>query len=370
MQKEPFANEYLANVRPYKATSQEIWTMPPSEWGKALKLDWNEATIEPPPSVRQAVLNFVDSADFFHLYPATLNGELLGLLSLYAEVPKENIQYFPSSDSLHEYIARLYIGVGDKVLLLWPSYDNFRSTAESCGANIVYFEVGKDFAFDLDALQDAISRETPKIVYISNPNNPVGYSIPTDQVQKLLKDNPNTIFILDEAYAEFSHQTCNKLALSYDNILITHTLSKAFALANVRFGYLVSSVDHIDAINRIRNAKNVPTLTQVAAIAALKVPQYMWDYVQEVDLAKRWFMDKLQCPEMRKWIKVYPSSSNFVMVQCKDIETKSRIFYGLRDRKIYIRQLNQSARLLNCVRVTIGKRDQMKIVFAALCDSL
>ena len=71
----------------------------------------------------------------------------------------------------------------------------------------------------------------------------------------MIAENPETMFLIDEAYAEFSGQSVNDLALAYDNILVTHTMSKAFGLANIRFGYLVSSVNNIDAINRIRNSK-------------------------------------------------------------------------------------------------------------------
>lgn len=358
-----FVNDYILNLRPYKPVPQEIWSVEPAERGELLKLDWNEATIEPAPEVKNAIKALITNEDFFHLYPLIQNKELLGLLSQYAGVPVGNIQYFASSDSLHEYIGRLYIKPGDKVMLLWPSYDNFRSTIEGNGAKIVYSDIGPELRFNFDKIKSDIAQESPKMVYICNPNNPVGFCLSFGQVNELVRDFPNTLFVIDEAYAEFSGVSSNSLVRTYENVLITHTMSKAFALANLRFGYLVASEDNIEAINRIRNPKNIPTITQVAVVAALKHIDYMVDYVQEVKAARELFIRLILQSEISEILSVYPSESNFVLLKCKDIETKSRIYYQLREKNIYIRQLTQSASLLKCVRVTIGTKEQMRIVY-------
>lgn len=370
MQAKRFVNSYLMNLRPYKTVSQEIWSLGPDEWQDVLKLDWNEATIEPAPAVKEAILDLVSSCGCFHLYPSTFNRRLLELLAQYAKVPALNIQYFAGSDSLHEYIAKLYIGAGDKVLILWPSYDNFRSTAEMNGADIVYSEMDSDFTLDFARLRADIRRERPKLVYICNPNNPTGVLIPKGMIQELVAETPETMFLIDEAYAEFAGQSVNGLTCTYENILVTHTMSKAFGLANVRFGYLVSSPDNIDAINRIRNAKNIQTISQVAAIAALEHADYMWRYVEEVNAAREWFYQQLSQSGFPEIKRVYPSASNFLLVQCRDLNTKSRICYALRERKIYVRQLSQSASVLNCIRITIGTQSQMERVYNALAEIL
>lgn len=365
-----FINEYLMDLRPYRTVSQEIWSTAPEKWGGILKLDWNEATVEPAPQVRDAVVNFAASRDFFHLYPSTFNKRLMELLAQYAGVPEMNVQYFASSDSLHEYIARLYIGRGDRVMVLWPSYDNFRSTAEGSGAEIVYMDMGEDFRLDLGHVKECLERERPKLAYICNPNNPTGHLIAKDQVREIISGFPETMFLVDEAYGEFAHQSVNDLAPSFGNLLVSHTMSKAFGLANIRFGYLVSCVDNIDAISRIRNPKSVPTLTQVAVTAALENQGYMWDYVEEVGLAREQFLSRLQEGCLAGWVRAYPSAANFVLLRCRDISTRSTIYYALREKGIYVRQLGQSASVLDCIRITVGTREQMERVYRALCDAL
>ena len=370
MQERTLLNRYLINLRPYMPVSQEIWSLPSEVWDNVLKLDWNESTIEPAPAVKKAVIDFVSSNDFFRLYPSTFNRKLIALLAQYAEVPEVNVQYFPSSDSLHEYIARLYIGVGDKVLILWPSYDNFRSTVEAAGADVVYSELGSDFTFDPNVFEQDIVKERPKLAYICNPNNPTGTLILKDQIQKLIAENPETMFLIDEAYAEFSGQSVNDLALAYDNILVTHTMSKAFGLANIRFGYLVSSVNNIDAINRIRNSKNIQTISQVAVISALENAEYMRQYVEEVIQARKWFDQTLNDVEFPDIVKIYPSKSNFILIRCKDINTRNKICYSLREERIYVRQLSQCTSVLDCIRITIGTRKQMETVYHVICRAM
>ena len=112
----------------------KIWDI--EDKSQILKLDWNEATIQPTPKVNQAINELLRKPDFFNLYPKTTNEYLLQLISEYTELPPENIQYFASSDSIHEYLAKLYIGEGDKVLILGPSYDNFRLTLQANGGQV------------------------------------------------------------------------------------------------------------------------------------------------------------------------------------------------------------------------------------------
>ncbi len=361
-----FINSHLLDLRPYKIVPQEIWTIDPSEWENVLKLDWNESTIEPPQEVKQEIVDFIFSRDFLHLYPSTQNKELVSLLSDYAGVPERNIQYFASSDALHEYIAKLYIGKGDKVLTIWPSYDNFRSTAEASCAELIYAKMNKIFEIEVDKLQEEIAYHKPKIVYICNPNNPTGQCLKKESIKELIEKFPRTLFLVDEAYCEFSGVSVNEYVVDHDNLLVSHTLSKAFAMANIRFGYLVSSLDNIDAINRIRNPKNIPTLTQVAAIAALKNRTYMFEYLKKVIEAREWFYNKLNCREFEDYFKVYPSSANFILIECNDIATKSKIYYGLRKERIYVRQLTQNPSMLCCLRITIGTLDQMQRVYNTL----
>lgn len=361
-----YINKYLRNFKPYKLASHKIWTVSPQERNSILKLDWNEATIPPSPLVADRLKKLVLGENFYNLYPSTYNQELLNLLSAYTEIPTENLQYFASSDSLHEYIAKLYITVGDPVLLLGPTYDNFRLTAEVCGADIYYHMLDESFNFNESAFKDDIKKIQPSLVYICNPNNPTGTLHSVKFIEELLREFPQVLFLIDEAYAEFSGVSAKELVLNHENILISRTMSKAFALANFRIGYLIASKNNIDYISSIRNPKNITTFAQEATIGALNDIDYMKSYVSEVLKAKDHFTkcmkslsDKLRC---------ISGGGNFVLLVLNTPDDKEPLIQKLISENIYVRDVSQTDFLAErCIRVTIGIDKQMNKVAKVIC---
>lgn len=356
-----YINKYLRNIKPYSVASHKVWTVKPEDRKQILKLDWNEATHEPSPVVKERLKRLLDT-DFLNLYPATYHAELHELLARYVELPKENVQYFASSDSLHEYISRLYITVGDPVLILWPSYDNFRLNAQVAGAHVLFFELNDDFSFDAERFEARIEEKQPSLVYICNPNNPTGLLLEKEYIRRFLEKFNTTLFLVDEAYIEFdAEKSCKDLALEYENILISRTMSKAFGLANVRFGYLIASADNIKLISGIRNPKNITTFTQEAVIGALSDVPYMKEYVSEVNKAKTRFVHDIN-EKYGDRLTAYRSHANFVMIKCRDSLTKSGLISFLERNDVFVRNISQSESVMKCLRITIGTLDQMKYV--------
>lgn len=169
------------------------------------------------------------------------------------------------------------------------------------------------------------------------------------------------MFLVDEAYWEFSGITCQELVTRYDNILIARTMSKAFALANIRFGYLISSKENIQFISSIRNPKNITTFAQEAVIGALENTDYMWEYVKQVRAARDYFVNAINHLPGEKF-HAYESQGNFVMIKCCDQLTKQEILSYLQRNNIFIRDINQSESVKECVRVSIGLIAQMEQV--------
>ena len=357
-------NKYLRNLSPYKTVPHKIWEV--EDKSSILKLDWNEGTMPPSPKVNEAVNKLLSKPDFFNLYPKTTNNELLELLSSYTNLPTKNIQYFASSDSAHEYIAKIFIGEGDKVLISSPSYDNFRLTIQANGAQVFYSEIDSNFEFNAKNFEKDIKNIKPTFVYIVNPNNPTGNVLSASYIERLVKNNPDKMFLVDEAYYEFSKETCANLVQKYENIVISRTLSKAFALANFRFGYLLASESNIKSISNIRNPKNITTFAQVAATAALSDIPYMENYVNEVNCAKEYFINEIQrfAPD----ITVHKSSANFLLMKFKDFKLRCDVFNFLKEHNIYIRNPLHSTLLYNCLRISIGTKEQMKRVVDCIDD--
>lgn len=360
-----FANKSITNLKPYKVASHKIWESGSKVNTFINKLDWNESAIPPSPKVKEALIKLIKS-DFFHLYPQTFNEVLYNSLSKYVDVPTNNIQFFPSSDVIHEYIVRTFIKADDSAILLWPSYDNFRLTLESAGAKVFYVEFEKDFTFNKKVFTEKIAHIRPKLVYICNPNNPTGNLIDPEYINLLINNFPSTLFLIDEAYIEFCPQySCCKMVEYADNLLISRTMSKAFGLANLRFGYLVSSINNISTINKIRNPKNVSTLTQEAVLAALNDIEYMNNYVNNVNDAKSYFIEEINS-KFSNTLHAFESAGNFVLIRCNSLEIKNNLISFLENNNIFVRDVNQSDSLQNCFRITMGPLEIIKKVISLI----
>ncbi len=355
-----FENKHILDLQPYKVASHKIWEVASSERAEVLKLDWNEATVPPSPMVQKRILELVSGPNFYNLYPATHSEVLHEKLCNYAQVKKENLQYFPSSDALHEYIATVFLSEKDTVLLLGPTYDNFRLTCESHGAKTEYFNYSETFELNVEFFENKIENIHPKLVYICNPNNPTGNLISTDYIESLLLKFPNVLFLIDEAYTEFSGHSVKDFAHQFSNLLITRTLSKAFALANFRIGYLISSEEIIRNISKIRNPKNFTTFSQEATIAALSDVEYMQNYVEEVKTAKAKFIDFLSKNGQR--IIPFNGHGNFILIKFESDEIKNKFIEFMEFNNIFLRNLTHSSLLNKCLRITIGNVKQMQFV--------
>ena len=286
---------------------------------------------------------------------------MLQRLSDYTGLPVENIQYFASSDSIHEYVAKLFISVGDPVLLVGPTYDNFRLTAEVCGARVFYYNVDNDFNFDIDGFYAQLEKIKPSMVYICNPNNPTGTVHTVRFLEETIKKFEDTLFLVDEAYVEFSGISAKELVLDNENIIISRTMSKAFALANFRIGYMLASKSNIDYISNIRNPKNISTLTQEAAIGALNDLEYMRAFVEEVRRAKECFSASLE--KWDSYLSFAKGEGNFLLILTKQDGMKEKLFQYFIERGIYVRDVAQTEYLRKYgLRITIGTREQMRFV--------
>ena len=342
-----FSSNSLKSLKPYKAASQDIWQ---NESKTKLKLDWNEGVIDPPEIIKSTLMQFLDKK-MEKYYPNTLNSELLESISKFVPCNKSNISYFSGIDHLHEYIVRAFLNEGDKVSILHPTYDNFRAVCESAAV-----QVEKINFFpkpDMQATQNFKS----KIVYFANPNNPTGDLIGLEVIEKWLQKNPDTLFIVDEAYIEFSGETAARLVLEYENILICRTLSKAFCLAGIRFGYCIACDEIINSINLIRNPKSVSMFAQVMANSALQNSQYVQDYVFKNNKAKKILRQKIL--EKFPAVRLHGKHGNFQLVEFESKKDSLNFIDYLKREGVYIR--NTHHLISNSCRITIPTDDGLEL---------
>lgn len=312
---------------------------------KIMKLDSNESTVSPSPRVMAALVGFIQNTPL-NWYPDVDSEELVEKLSAYTQRPKNFIQTFNGSDNALETICRTFIEPEDEVILCMPTYDHFRVYAESCDAKMVPVSSDSPFTTCVSNIIEAVTDKT-KIIYIVNPNSPTGVLYTENEIKEILLHAKHALVVVDEAYYEFCGQTLASLTEKFENLIITRSFSKAFALAGLRCGYIVTHPNNLEPINRVRVGKNINSLAQVAACAALDDREYMDRYVAEIKAAKSWLVGKLQ----KMGLNVVDTSANYILVE---VEHPQKVQAYLDERKVYIRDRSLFSQLKGFVRITIG----------------
>ena len=229
-----------------------------------LKLDWNESDVGLPAELIQLIVDFCNGPHS-SWYPTLNNSELLDSISSYCDISSDCIELVPSSDYGHEvilkWISKKTQGLGP-ILIIGPTYDNFRSTAESLLKEVVILDT-KQKGLDYH-LPKSINYDFYRLVYLVSPNNPTGDVVDKEVLISLLRKHHNTVFVIDEAYIDFVYDaSVVEFLNSFKNLIVTRTFSKAFGLAAFRIGYLCSNPDTREELGFYNNVKHVNAFAKI-----------------------------------------------------------------------------------------------------------
>ncbi|MBK6765434.1 MAG: histidinol-phosphate aminotransferase family protein [bacterium] len=357
MNKNAFSVCRLDTIQPYKPSNQVAWFVPPESM--PLKLDWNESPLPPAPSVMVAVKKFLEHPNALNWYPDANSHDLRTKLAEHWKIPEECVQTYCGSDSALHAAARIFTRLGDRVLMVSPTYDNFRIYALEAQCAVTLDGPKDIYTLRGDELAALVEKHHPQLVYLSNPNNPTGWLVPENEVVEVANRFPKTMFIVDEAYAEYSNVTVIPDAVQMPNLVAFRTFSKAYGLAGLRVGYIIGSPGNIEFLNLIRNGKNVSMIGQVAAMAALADGDYLKKSLERVRAGQR----VLESGLTRLGIPFRASPANFVLVKFDDAK---RIQDALADLLIYVRPMSHLPGMTGYLRITLGDETQMTRFVAAL----
>ena len=283
-------------------------------------------------------------------------GKLGECLANYCNVKADEIAPTNGTDEAIKTIFETYIEkTKDEIIIPVPTYAMYKFYAQLNEAVIKEIKYNKDLTFSAKRVLKAINSKT-KIIILANPNNPTGTSINKKDVTKIIKKarRNNAIVLIDEAYCQFSGKTSVPLIKKYDNLLITQTFSKAFGLAGVRLGYIISNKSNIRIIKKVLSPYSVNIVAAICASAALGDLNYIKKYTVETKKSKSLLYKELN----DLGVKFYKSDANFILLRIgsKSIEFCKR----LREMGILIRDRSGDPLLKGCVRVTLGTITQTK----------
>jgi histidinol-phosphate aminotransferase len=343
-------------LRPREAVLRMAPYSPPTA-GRAgqLRLDFNENTVGCSPRVIDFLRRRM-SADQLAVYPEY--AETKNDLAAFFGVNPEQLLLTNGTDEAIQLVVSTYVGAGDEVLLLRPSYAMYRFYAEVAGASIRDVDYRPtDLSFPLEELLNAIQPST-RTILIANPNNPTGTGVTLGGIKRILEKAGSAAVLIDEAYYEFSGVTAVRLIERAPNLFISRTFSKVYGMAAMRLGCLFSRAANIHYLHKAQSPYSVNMLAAVAAREAIQDTEYIASYVSEALAARELLYKGLE--KLR--ISYFRSQANFVLFQAGEraVEIRDR----LREMGVLVR--DRSYELPGCVRVTVGTREQTRRFLGAL----
>ena len=244
-----------------------------------IRMDLNENTQGLPEHVKLALQELLNSGRV-SMYPDY--GGFMEKLADYSGQKPENLMVTNGSDQAIEIILRTFLGSGDTIVMAVPGFPMFAQIAGVIGAYIhgVPYKFTPELHFPYDDFIKAVNSKTSLIALI-NPDNPVGASISLGQIKKILDRFPDISVIVDEAYFEFTGISALHYLADYSNLIITRTFSKAYAMAGLRFGYIIAHPQLIAQFHKIRGPFDVNTCALTAAQAQISQPQEWQNFVHQ-----------------------------------------------------------------------------------------
>ena len=320
-----------------------------------LRLDFNENTIGCSPAVAKAMREKV-GPEQLAVYPEYARAR--AALSAFLGVDEAQLLLTNGTDEAIQLLINTYVDAGDEVIIPHPSYAMYRFYAEVAGASvqaIPYREKGLEFP--IDEVLAAVDERT-RAVLLANPNNPTGTGISLGQIEQILEKASGAAVLVDEAYYEFYRVTALPLLKKFPNLFVCRTFSKAFGMAGLRLGCLMSDPENLQFVRKAQSPYSVNVLALIAAQAAVRDRDYVDKYVREVIEAREFLSTALA----EIGVPFCASCANFLLLRLGS--DGRRVKEDLEARGILVR--DRSYELPGCVRVTIGSKAQMETFLAAL----
>lgn len=319
-----------------------------------IKLNTNESPYPPAPSVLNCITP--EEVALLRLYgdptASALKEKLAGLYG----VKPENLFLSNGSDEVLNF-AFMAFG-GDGVCFPDISYGFYEVFSDLYALHAEKIPLKADFSIDC---RDYCGKN--KMVVIANPNAPTGLSISPSQIEEILKSNPNSLVVIDEAYVDFGGETCLPLIQKYDNLLITRTFSKSRCLAGGRLGYAFGCPEVIADLEKIKfstNPYNLDRLTMRLGEATVEAEAYYQEKCAAIIATRTWVTEALEA----LGFTVLPSRTNFVFAKTDKMDGLE-LYKKLKAKGILVRHFT-NGRICQFNRITIGTDGQMK----ALMDTL
>jgi histidinol-phosphate aminotransferase len=321
--------------------------------GKAIKLNTNENPYPPSPKVAEAISV---AATRLERYPDPLGTAFRIAAAGVLKVDPDMVLCGNGSDDCLTILTRAFVGPGKKIRFPSPSYVLYRTLAELQGARFEEVPLTSNFE-----LSDEFFRPSDdlRLVYIPNPNSPTGTVIKHEQILRLA-DELSCPIVVDEAYVDFAPESAVSLVAKNPKIIVTRTLSKSYALAGLRFGYLVANPEIVSMLRKVKDSYNTDMLSISGATAAISDQSWLKENVSKVIQTR----DRMTSELRSIGFTIIDSHANFVW--CTHAKNAAKpIYEELKRRGILVRFMNYPA-WMDGLRISVGTNEQIDALMLLL----
>lgn len=295
------------------------------------------------------------------------NHNLRQLLAAHHRVAPGNIAIGEGIDGLLGLIVRLFVQPGQPVVSSLGAYPTFNYHVAGFGGRLVTVPY-RDDREDLEALLDAVRREDAPLVYLANPDNPMGTWWKAPDVERFIDALPETtLLVLDEAYIDMAPGSAlPALDTSRPNVLRMRTFSKAYGLAGMRCGYAIGEIETVRAFDKVRNHFGMSKMSQVAAAAAIADQDWLSSVLARIAEGRR----RIESIASANGLTTIESGANFVAIDCgRDGAFALKVMQSLIARDVFVRK-PMAPGLDRCIRVSTGPEAELTIFAEELPGAL
>ncbi len=333
--------------------------------GFKARLGANENVFGPSPKAIKAMR---DAATDIWKYGDATSHDLRHALAGHMQMRPENILVGEGIDGLLAYLVRMLIAPGDAVVTSDGAYPTFNYHVTGFGGVLHKIPYREDHE-DLEGLLQTAARVDAKLVYLANPDNPMGSCYHGAEIRRAIDAHlpEGCLMLLDEAYVEFAPDgTALNIDLDDPRVIRMRTFSKAYGMAGARVGYAIGAPDLIRSFDKIRNHFGMNRMAQAGALAALRDGEWLSRTQENVAQAR----EAIAAIASENGLVALPSATNFVAVDCgHDGDFARRVLAALTARGIFVR-MPFVAPQDRCIRISCGRPEDLDHLAQALPEAL
>lgn len=339
---------------------RDLMPYEPHLYNNVIKLDANENPYPFPAELMEKIFSAANG-ETFSRYPDPTADDLRREISKYTGVEYRQIICGNGSDELIQLILQTFAGPGKRVLIPVPTFAMYHIHSRITGSTPVHLLMDEDYGAPVEAIISEMANPDTRVTFLVTPNNPTGSTVSPETIEYILERSAGLV-VVDEAYIEFGGQTAVPLLAKYNNLVILRTFSKV-ALAGLRIGYLLAGPEVTAELLKVKQPYNTDAFSQLAAAVALRSWPTITAQVEKIKAERARLMTEMAgLPGM----KVYPSAANFILFRPQ--QPADEVHRRLLDAGILVRNLAGAPGLDNCLRVTVGQKEENDRFLANLKD--